>query len=49
MSISQNKLICSNETFIGEVEPFLYKAILYEFNALFAVEILESFSNFGQK
>ena len=46
LPIAQNILICSNETSIEEVQSFLYKAILCEFNTLFAVEILESFSNF---
>ena len=46
LPISQNILICSNETSIEEIQSFLNRAILCEFNTLFAVEILESFSNF---
>jgi len=46
LPIAQNILICNNETSIEEVQSFLYRAILCEFNTLFAVEISESFSNF---
>ena len=46
LPIAQNILICNNETSIEEVQSFLYRAILCEFNTLFTVEILESFSNF---
>ena len=46
LPIAQNILICSNETSIEEIQSFLYRAILCESNTLFAVEILESFSNF---
>ena len=46
LPITQNILICSNETSIEEIQSFLYRAKLCESNTLFAVEILESFSNF---
>ncbi len=46
LPIAQNILICSNETSVEEIQSFLYRAILCESNTLFAVEILESFSNF---
>ena len=46
LPIAQNILICSNETSIEEIQSFLNRAILCEFNTLFSVEILESFSNF---
>jgi len=46
LPIAQNILICSNETSIEEIQSFFYRAILCEFNTLFAVEIFESFSNF---
>ena len=46
LPIAQNLLICSNETSIEEIQSFLYRAILCEFNTLFAIEILESFTNF---
>ena len=46
LPISQNILICSKETSIEEIQSFLYRAILCEYNTLFTVEILDSFSNF---
>ena len=46
LPIAQNLLICSNETSIEEIQSFLYRAILCESNTLFAIEILESFTNF---
>ena len=46
LPIAQNILICSKETSIEEMQSFLYRAILCEFNTLFIIEILESFSNF---
>ena len=46
LPIAQNILICSNETSIEEIQSFLYRAILCDFNTLFVVEILESFSSF---
>ena len=46
MSIAQNILICSNETSIEEMQSFFYRAILCDYNTLFVIEILESFSNF---
>ena len=49
LPIAQNILICSNETSIEEMKSFLYRAILCEYNTLFVIEILESFSNFQHK
>ena len=46
LPISQNILICSKETSIEEIQSFLYRAILCDYNTLFTVEILNSFSNF---
>jgi len=46
LPIAQNILICSNETSIEEMQSFLYRAILCEYNTLFIIEILESFSSF---
>ena len=46
LPIAQNILICSNETSIEEIQSFLYRAILCEYNTLFIIEILESFSSF---
>ena len=46
LPIAQNILICSKETSIEEIQSFFYRAILCEYNTLFIVEILESFSNF---
>ena len=45
LPIAQNVLICSKETSIEEMQSFLYRAILCEYNTLFAVEILKSFTN----
>ena len=46
LPIAQNILICSNKASIEEIQSFLYRAILCEYNTLFVVEILDSFSNF---
>ena len=46
LPIAQNILVCSNETSIEEIQSFFNRAILCDNNTLFAVEILESFSNF---
>ena len=46
LPIAQNILVCSNETSIEEIQSFLYRAILCDFNTLFIIEIFESFSNF---
>ena len=46
LPIAQNILICSNETSIEEMQSFFYRAILCDYNTLFVIEILESFSNF---
>ena len=46
LPIAQNILICSKETSTEELQSFLYRAILCEYNTLFVIEILQSFSNF---
>ena len=46
LPIAQNILICSLETSIEEIQSFLYRAILCDYNTLFTIEILYSFSNF---
>ena len=46
LPIAQNILICSNETSIEEMQSFFYRAILCDYNTLFIIEVLESFSNF---
>ena len=46
LPIAQNILICSGETSIEEIQSFLYRAILCEYNTLFIIEIQESFSSF---
>jgi hypothetical protein len=46
LPIAQNIIICSKETSVEEIQSFFYRAILCEYNTLFIVEILESFSNF---
>ena len=46
LPIAQNILICGKETSIEEIQSFFYRAILCEYNNLFIVEILYSFSNF---
>ena len=46
LPIAQNVLICSKETSIEEMQSFLYRAILCEYNTLFVIEILKSFSNY---
>ena len=46
LPIAQNILICSSETSIEEMQSFFYRAILCEYNTLFIIEILESFSSF---
>ena len=43
LPISQNILVCNNETSIEEIKSFLYRAILCEFRTLFVIELLESF------
>ena len=48
LPIAQNVLICSKETSIEEMQAFLYRAILCDFNTLFVVEINDSFSDFQQ-
>ena len=46
LPIAQNILICSNETSIEEMQSFFYRAILCDYNTLFIIEVLDSFSNF---
>ena len=46
LPIAQNVLICSEETSLEEIQSFLSRAILCEYNTLFVIELLESFSNF---
>ena len=46
LPISQNIIICSKETSIEELQSFLYRAILCDYNTLFVLEILKSFSSF---
>ena len=44
LPISQNILICSKETSTEEIQSFLYRAILCDYNTLFIFEIIESLS-----
>ena len=46
LPISQNILICSKETSIEEIQSFLYRSILCEYNTLFVFEIIESLTDF---
>jgi len=46
LPIAQNILICNKDTSIEELESFFYRAILCEYNSLFVVEIMESFTLF---
>ena len=46
LPISQNILFCNKETSIEEIQSFFHRAILCEYNTLFIVEIIESFSDF---
>ena len=46
--ISQNVLITNKETSLEEIQAFLYRAILCDFNTLFIVEINDIFSNHQQ-
>ncbi len=48
MPIAQNILICSIDTSFEEIQSFFYRAILCEYNALFIIEIQESFSKIQQ-
>ena len=48
LPIAQNILICSKETSPEEIQAFFYRAILCDYNTLFAVEINESFSDYQQ-
>ena len=46
--IAQNILISSKETSIEEIQAFLYRAILCDYNTLFVVEINESLNDYQQ-
>ena len=48
LPIAQNVLITSKETSIEEIQSFLHRAILCNYNTLFVVEINESFSEYQQ-
>ena len=48
LPISENILICNNETLIQEIKDFFYRAILCDYNCLFVVEINDSFSEYQQ-
>ena len=49
LPIAQNILNCNNKTSIEEIKSFLYRAILSDYNTLFIIEILDSFSSFQFK
>ena len=44
LPIAQNILICSKDTSFEEIQSFLYRAILCNYNTLFIIELTESFS-----
>jgi hypothetical protein len=46
--IAQNILISSKETSTEEIQAFLYRALLCDYNTLFVVEINESLSDYQQ-
>lgn len=46
--IVQNILIGSKETSVEEIQAYLYRAILCDYNSLFVVEINESMNDFQQ-
>ena len=48
MPIAQNILIANKETSPEEIQAFLYRAILYNYNILFVVYINDSFSDYQQ-
>ena len=48
LPIAQNVLITSKETSIEEIQSFLHRAILCNYNTLFVVEINDSFSEYQQ-
>ena len=48
LPISQNILIANKETSPEEIQSFLYRAILCNYNILFIVEINDSFSDYQQ-
>ena len=45
LPIAQNILICNKETSEEEIQAFLYRAILCEFNTLFTINIYDSFTH----
>ena len=48
LPLAQNVLISSKETSPEEIQAFLYRAILCDYNTLFVIELNNSFSNFQQ-
>ena len=46
LPIEQNMIICSKDTSLEEIQSFLYRAILCEYNTLFVIVISQSFSSF---
>ena len=48
LPIAQNVLITNKETSYEEIQAFLHRAILCNYNTLFFVEINDSFSNYQQ-
>ena len=46
LPIAQNILICSKEISIEEIQSFIYRAILCDYNTLFIFELTKSFSDF---
>ena len=46
LPLAQNVLISSKETSPEEIQAFLYRAILCDYNTLFVIELNNSFSNF---
>ena len=48
LPIAQNILFSSKETSIEEIQTFLYRAILCDYNTLFVVEINDSLSDYQQ-
>ncbi len=46
LPIAQNILFCNKETSLEEIQSFLYRAFLCDYNTLFVIEINDSFSDF---
>ncbi len=46
--IAQNIMICSKETSFEEIQAFISRAVLCEYNTLFVIELNESFSDYQQ-